>query len=313
MSRLETTDSIVSEVRSLVNEAAITKITNQDIIGALNRAQSHAFSLLAKHYPDPLVVESTTSLVPGQRDYTMPENIFEDRLEVVEVYDGTYSNPIRRLSFREAVSKEDSSSYPYPSNYYIKGRTIRLVQKPSTAYTLRFLYLREPDTLVKSQGRSSGIGSDYVIVEDIGDDITTTEDDLNNYVNIIDGQTGEIKQTLQINNISGNKISFRSVPSRSSGAILNRTISSSVNIDVELDDYICSVQGTCVPFFLYPIKSFLIAHTVAEIKAIQDRDHVAEDALRKDFEKMLLAQDMGRSNTRRVTKYNQVWARRTLR
>jgi hypothetical protein len=282
-------------------------------MGALNRAQTHAFSLLAKHYPDPLVTESTTTLVPGQRDYPMPENIFEDRLEVVEVWDGTYSNSIRRLPFRQGSQREDISRYPYPVNYYIRGRTIRLVQKPGTAYTLRFLYLREPDTLVKSQGRISSKGTDYVVVEDIGEEVTTTEDELGNYVNIIDGQTGEIKQTLQINNISGSKISFRSVPSRQGGYILNRPISSSVDLDVELDDYICSVKGTCVPFFLYPIKSFLVQHAVSEIKAIQDRDHVAEDTLRKDFEKMLLAQDMGRSNTKRVTKYNNIWSRRTLR
>ena len=301
MPRLETVNDLIAEVRSLIDEASIVNVTDDDILGSLNRAQNNAFSILAKHYPEPLLTRAMDSLIANVREYEMPENVFEDRLDVVEVFDGTFYTPLQRVSYIEGSKMEDSSTYPYPTHYYIAGRTIRLCQKPSASYQLRVWYLREPDTLVKQQGRISSLGSDYVIVEDIGSTMSTTEDSLNNYLNVVDGQTGAVKQTLQINNISGNKITFRSALTRTSGTILNRTLSTSVSADVELDDYVCFVRGTCVPFFLYPIKSFMINSVVAEIKGKQDRDRMLETKVRDDFVRQLESSSAGRASTKRIS------------
>jgi hypothetical protein len=301
MPRLETVNDLIAEVRSLIDEASTVNVQDTDILMSLNRAQSQAFSILAKHYPEPLLTTAMDTLVVGTRVYEMPENVFEDRLDVVEVFDGTFYTPLQRLSYIDGSKMEDASVYPYPTHYYIAGRTIRLVQKPAASYQLRIWYLREPDTLVKQQGRISAKGSDYVIVEGIGSTLSTVEDSLNNYLNIVDGQTGAVKQTLQINNISGSKITFRSSVTRTSGAILNRTLSTSVSTDVELDDYVCFVQGTCVPFFLYPIKNFMLNTVVGEIKGKQDRDRTMERNAQDDFIRQLESSSGGRASTKRIS------------
>jgi hypothetical protein len=308
MARLKTVDNLISDVRSLCDESSGALNDLTDIIPSLNRAQTYAFNILARQYPDPLIEHAVLTLTGGVSEYDIPENIFEDRLEKVEIFDGQYYSECTRISYRNGTLLDSPQSTARPYEFMIIGRKIRFLQPPTGAYNARIWYLREPDSLVTSQGRVSSVGSDYVIVDDIGDDLSTVEDALANYVNVIDGQTGIIKQTLQIGNIAGNKITFRSVLTRSSDPyVVNRLIDTSVDIDVELDDYICGVEGSCVPFFTYPIYNFMVEYTVAEMKRKLGGTSDMEERVKKAFEAQIEHSWTNRETTYRVKRTSRAW------
>ena len=301
MPRFITTEDLIAEVRSLVDEDNNSTISDTtDILPSLTRAQNYAFNILARHYEDPLLVYQDIAVTGGVKEIDLPENMFEDRLERVEFYSSAgFYYEVKRISYRDISAYESSTTVDVPPCYVLYGRKLRFPSPPNGSYNMRIWYLREPDTLVKPQGRVTKVGGDYIVVNVLGDDVDTIEDALGNYINIIDGQTGEYKQSLQVNSVTGNKLTFRSIPTRTT--VLNRTISTSIDADVEIDDYICLVKGSCVPFFLYPIHNFLIQHAVAEMKRkIGSADTQLEEQLKREFEKQVEHSWVGREQTLRV-------------
>jgi hypothetical protein len=152
-------------------------------------------------------------------------------------------------------------------------------------------------------------GSNYIRVDSVGDDLTTNVDDLNSYVNLVNGQTGEIKATLQIQNIDDDKITFKSSPSRTT--VFNRTVSaglSTVTETIEQDDYICTVHGTCVAYFGDATTNFILSMAGFELQKKLGTATGLEKDLVDKFEKQLERQWTHRENTARVNKRNQIWS-----
>lgn len=314
MSKLNyTVDNLVSEVRQQLDEQNRDSVsTDLDILPALNRAQDFAFDILARKYPEPILKYQTLTLVGGQAEYSIPEDVFEDRIEKLEVNipsgsaGSTYREIVRR-SYRDISLLESTGNSPSPYFYSIIGRKIRLLPTPSGTYNARMWSLRNPEQLVLPQGRITIVNSasNYVIVDSIGDQLTTESDQFGSYVNIIDGQTGEIRGTLQIQIISANKLTFRTTPTRSS--VLNRTVSQMSDIEISQDDYIAPILGTCVPYYGTPTTNFLIQFAVSEISRSRGGNADTEERVLEKFEKQLERTWSGRETQLRVKRKNRFW------
>lgn len=312
---LYTVDNLVEEVRSQVDEQNVDSVsTEKDILPSINRAQDYAFDILSRKYEEPILAYTTLDVNGSQIEYDIPENVFEDRVQKLEVIVpssnsgmNTYRE-IQRISYRDLTNYESATKTNVPYYYCIIGRKIRLIPTPTGTYNIRMWYLKNPEKLVLPQGRITVLNSasNYVVVDSAGDSLTTEADQLGSYVNLIDGQSGQIKGSLQIQALSDNKVTFRTVPTRSS--VLNRTVSGSLSsLDIGLDDYLAPIDGTCVPYYGKPISNFLIQFAVAEITRKLGGSADMEEKVLEKFEKQVERTWAGRETQLRVKKKSANW------
>lgn len=312
-----TVDNLIADVRSKIDLEAAEGIDDlQDILPALNRGQKYAVDILSRQYPEPFLKELEVAIVAGTSVYTIPEDAYSDRLLMVERKINNYYQELDRISYREKSRYESTNSTAIPEYYVLKGRKYELVPSPnSQTDAVRLWYVRQPEEYVKEQGRITAVteGSNRVTLDTIGSDLTTDAESLNAYVNVIDGDTGEIKATLQIKTIDtdAKTVVFKSTASRSTvfGRTIQTDISSLSNsVTIEQDDFLCSVYGTCVPFFRDPIANFVIEYATAEMKDKLQRENVgmAQQVLDK-FEAHVKSTWAGRETKFRVDKANRYW------
>lgn len=306
---LTTVQNIVDQVRSQIDEQDQDAVgTQEDILPSINRGQDYAFDILARKYPEPLIAYTTLDLV-AKAEYDIPEDVFEDRIEKIEIsIPGGSQIACQRISYRDISEYESSSKANIPYYYVIIGRKIRFVPQPTGTYDARVWYLRAPEQLVLPQGRVTltNEGANYVLVDTPGDDLSTEADLLEAYVNLVDGQSGAIKGTLQIQSISGNRVTFRTTPTRAK--VLNRPIATSLaGLGAEADDYLASVVGSCVPYYARPTTNFVIQFAVAEIVRKLGGQAVTEESILEKFEKQVERTWVGREQTLRVGKKNKSW------
>lgn len=319
MSRLlYTVDNLVDEVRSQLDESNFDSVnTVRDILPALNRGQDFAMDIYARKYPTPILRYETMVLTGDTQEYDIPEYIFEDRLLKVEIQVGNRFREVRYISYNELSNYETGSTSSVPGYCTLIGRKLRFIPKPTGAYNARIWYVTAPEALTLPQGRITIVNknSNYVIVDAIRlaseeanseGTLTTESDKLGSYVNIVDGQTGIIKGSVQIQLIDTDKITFRATPTRSS--VLNRTISLGLgSIDVAPDDYLAPISGTCVPFFARPTGNFLIQFAVSELTRKLGGDAPTEEAILDKFEKQLEKSWATRPNQLRVKRRSRIW------
>lgn len=316
-SLLYTVDNLVDEVRKQLDEANADSVSTEgDILPSLNRAQLYAFDILARKYPEPILQHAPLTLIGGQAEYDVPEDIFEDRvlkLEI-EIPTGTAGRSTyrecQRISYRELSLYEGPTTDSVPLFYCLIGRKIKFVNTPSGAYSARMWSLRNPEKLVLPQGRITIVneGSNYVMVDATGTTLTTVTDDLGSYVNLVDGQTGEIRGSYQIQILADtNKITFRSSPTRTT--VLNRTISGVLaDAEVQQDDYLSPIDGICVPYYGQPTTNFLVQFAVAEISRKLGGESDKEETVLAKFEKQVERTWVGRETAMRVKKKSQSWS-----
>jgi hypothetical protein len=308
---------MVAEVRSLIDEVNVENIRDvEDILPALNRGQDYAASTLARRYEEPLLKSTLIPLVPGQSEYDIPDDAFEGRIDKVEVRVGASDYyEVKRISFRDVTDYEYPLNTNVPQFYAVVGNKYRLLPAPSTGYSLRLWYPQDPNPLELSQGQVRSIvpASNYILVDAIGNGLTTNVDDLNSYVNFVDGNSGTIKKTMQIQSLGDQRITFKSVPTRTS--VLGRTVSGSFTADdLQPDDYICTVHGTCVPFLKKPLSNFLINFAVADIKVNKlGGDPSLIPAQQGAFEKQIEKLWVGQEQSLRVKRVNSHFGNRPRR
>lgn len=313
----KTTDDLVSDVRSMLDEENRDSVdTTEDILPALNRAQDYAANILARQYEEPLLTYQTLVTVDGQREYDIPDGAFEQRLEKIEVEVNDLFYPVMRIDFRDISIYETQGSTAIPYYYAVVGNRFRIVPTGNGTYNLRIWYLQDPRPLVLQQGRITRVNTtdQYVLVDSTGSDLTTEQDQLNSYVNLVDGQSGFVKGTFQIKSISDNKITFKTSPTRST--VLNQTVdtdlsaltdSSGNTVVVEPDDYVCVAKGVCIPLLKKPFSNFLIQYAVAEIRRKLGGPANLEEQILQKFEEQVERQWVGREQSRRVKKRNNKW------
>lgn len=311
---LYTVDNLVAEIRSMLDELNQDSVdTNRDILPALNRGQDYAFDILARRYPEPILKYSYMQLISDQAEYDIGEDTFEDRILKVEVEIPSGSGnaqyrEVQRISYRDLADYESSGQVNIPYYYCIYSRKIKFSVVPTGQYRMRIWKLRNPEKLVLPQGRITKINlaSNYIIVDQVGDTLTTEADQLDSYVNIVDGQSGEIKGSLQIQILNDNKMTFRTVPIRNE--VLNRDIVGDLSsIDVSEDDYVCAIEGSCVPYYGQPTCNFLIQYGVSEISRKLGGPSDQEEKILDKFEKQVERTWVKRENTLRIKKRSRVW------
>lgn len=315
MPRMRIVDDAVSDVKSIIDEKNNSTVdVVKDILPSLNRAYTFAFDILSKHYVDSILYPIYGTVVNNTHEIDLPENVFEDRVQKIEFANAGYYYECKRLSYRDATYFEVPTVVPVPAYYTIYDRKIRFLPPPDGSFTYRMWCVREPDTLVLSQGRvsSSSAANSYVIVEDIGTDITASQDNLNSYVNVIDGETGAVKTTLQVSSIVGNKIVFRTSPVRTT--VLNRTVSTSFDdTTLGLDDYLAVVKGSCIPIMTYPVYNFLVQYAANEMNRKLKNEAQADSILFKQFEEQVKSNWVGREMELRVKMRSKHWMPRRAR
>lgn len=314
---LFTVDDLVSQVRSQIDELNQDSVSDEEILAVLNRGQDYAFDILARKYPEPILQQSPLTIVGGQREYDIPENIFEDRLLKLELVipsgSGATYLDVQQISYRDMSQYETTTQTSTPIYFCIYGRKIRFSAIPTGTYNGRIWSLRSPEKLVLPQGRVTLINTaqNYLIVDAVGSSLTTESDQLGSYVNIVDGQTGEIRASRQLQIIGNdNKLTFRQNPTRST--VLNREIGGSIDtspdpVIVEQDDYIAPIDGTCVPYFGRPTTNFLIEFAAAELVRKLGGDAATEEKILEKFETQLERTFAGRKNTLRIAKKSRIW------
>jgi hypothetical protein len=269
MARRLTTGDLIKETRSILDEDNQVSIRDkEDIIPSLCRAQDRACTILAEHYEPPLMKHIKYVTPIGIEEYPIPTDAFEQRLLKVEVQiQNSLMNPVKCINYRDATLLETPARTSFPMFYAIIGTKFRLYPRTTNAYPLRLWYIKDPLPLVLEQGTITAINSaaNYVIVDSIGSDLTVEADSVESYVNFIDGSTGEVKGTCQIQSFDTRQITFRAVPTPTRKTVLGLPVSGNLPADLEPDDLICTAGGTCISVLKKPLANYLISMAVSEL------------------------------------------------
>lgn len=320
---LYSTRDLMSQVRSQISEQNDSRVSNTQILNSLNRGYDNAFDIMAQLYPEPII--SFFEVNPdSEGKITIPDGVFEDRILLVEYYLQNSTN-----GYRTKISETDNlndlgvvnnvtGSYPYV--YSIIGRDIQLAPaRGMERFLMRIWFVDSPLPLVMDQGFIETIDRDnnFIVV----DELRNTDDGLvalnpsdsyGKYVNFVDRETGVYKATMQIESISGNKITFKSTPTRSS--VFNLAVVGVIPDGVKLDDGISSVYGSSIVYFKRPVTNYLIQYAVNEIQRSLGVSNLSfeEGALSK-LEKKIRDVWKRRPASKFKRSYGRVWRSRNFR
>lgn len=315
MARSLTTRQLILAVRSLIDETNEAEIDDTlDILPSLNRGFDDAMDVLARKYPDALIQSKELSLADGPGGiFELPEDAFQERLEKVEARLNGYYSELTRIDYRDVSQYDLPNTTSGPYYYCIVASEFRVLPQPSGIDGLRIWYVPEQGPLVQEYGRIAIIGTEslpivksYVRLTDVEDADQVSEDEtsLKSYVNLIDHRTGRIKATLQISSITNNKLVFKPVPTRS--VVQGRTVVGQLPASAEIDDYLCPVDGTCIPPMRSPLNNFLSTYASAELKALKlDGDPQVVMAQLKKFEERIEKTWVRRESSTRVSKVSR--------
>jgi hypothetical protein len=298
----------------LIDEANEAEISDtEDILPSLNRGLDDATDLLARKYPDPIIQPLDLSLSEGVNGlFDIPEDAFQERLEKVEARQNGYYTEVQRIDYRDITQFDYPATSGTPYYYAIIGSQFRLIPNPGSIDAIRIWYIPEVGPLVPEYGRityiNRSVSPQYVNITDVEDlDLVTTDiTSLEAFVNIVDGRTGKIKATMQVNRVASNTIRFTSSPQLTN--VDGRTVVGSIPASVQEGDYLCPVVGTCIPPMRSPLTNFLIAYCSAEIKALKlDGDPGMVNKMLDKFEQRIERTWVGREQTARVSKVSRNW------
>jgi len=280
MARSLTTRQLVLAIRSLIDETNEAEISDElDVLPSLNRGLDDAVDVLARKYPDSLITSLDVSLDEGEDGlFPIPEDAFQERLEKVEVYNGNAYSELTRVDYRDISQYDVPNTSAGPFVYAVIGSNYRVLPSTNSIQSIRIWYIPEQGPLVKEYGRITTFGIDtslpatprsYVRVTDVEDVDQASSDisSLSSFVNLIDHRTGKIKATLQIASISNSKVIFSPNPTRS--VVQGRTVVGTLPASIELDDYLCPSDGSCIAPMRSPLNNFLITYASAELKALK--------------------------------------------
>ena len=318
-------DDMVNEVRSLTDEYNAAQLDDvTDILPSLNRAQEKAVKILSRVYPDP-ILNYADMLNLSTREVSIHEDVMEDKIIRMEWISPSASPTIpkecQRVSIR-LLSQHEEGDYtiPRPDVYAIYGRKIRFNGTPNGSNTLRIWYVRDVERLVKSWGRVTDIDTalQTLYIGEVNSDFDplsgVTQGDWNRCINVIDGQTGELKGSFEVNSWNGTDTVVIRTAGLSRGTILNRTIGTTLSgLNIEADDYICAITGSCVQYFSDAFHAFCIQYTTAELKRKLGYAYDVDQQLVTEFETELRKTYMGRQPSMRITQNNPNWLKGSRR
>jgi hypothetical protein len=303
--------SLITQVRYQLDELNEASVSDeQDIIPALSRGHDYACSLLARFYEAPLIVPKNIT-TDGAIEYPIPLDAFEGRVEHVELQmQQDYYRHLTSVDFRQSTYLEGIASGAYPTHWAVIGPNIRILPRPASGLTIRVWYSKDPGQLVKEQGRirqTPATDQTYLILDEVGTDISEDTLSYSSFFNVIDGNNGKLKCTLQVAYVENSRIYIKTNPTYTE--VEGKTVSTSLNdLGISAGDYVCSYVGTCVPVLKKPLSNFLIQYAVSEITRSLGGDAPTEEAVLRKFEEQVKKTWSGRNKSLRVQRQNSFWA-----
>lgn len=315
MSRGQTISNILDELRAAVEEENSVQIQDDyNLLPILNRAHRKAYEILTQAYPEPLL--DYRDIAVSTREFNLPENIYQDKLHKLYWIDSTGKKlgECSKAGVHQFSDEDSVGELGWPSSYVIFGRKIRFSADPSS--TLRMWYMNELERLNEPIATIDGVtGTDTLQISELDASYNFTGGRTSSYVNIVDGQTGLIKATVQVRSSSTDTIVIRSSPDRT--LVLNRDISSDLTaltdskgdvITVNADDYVCDIKGVCVLPYWDLVADFMTQYSIAELKRelgyAYDVDQQLVTAFKVDMRKAALA---GRDAPFVIRRRNAIW------
>ena len=321
MGRTQSSDDLIKEIREQSDEENLVAKSDDAILRCINRGLRFITSQLARNWADMLVIKEVVPQNTYQEGIGLPipDDAFEQRVTLVQMMTPSLPTniPFRSYSAVSSYQLRNSKSF-IPQAAYIQNGHIFLTPAPGGGYPIILYYVRRPDSFVRPIGRinTAPAGQNYVVLDDINLDLISTDvTDRKAYVNVIDGRTGFIKGSLQVQRIDGSKVSFRTAPTRT--VVEGRTILAGINLitkepddtyDVEPDDYLCNVVGTCVVQNNEMFSTFLVQYAVGEIGRSLGavKDAIGADII-KEAKAAAEQQRAGRPDTIRVKNRSRIW------
>lgn len=312
----QTVDDLLEQVRSQLDETNAENATDPQLLQALNRAQRAATNIIARKYESLFWSEFEDVTVAGQQDYDIPADAYGRRVEMVEIEIGDVRYELKRIGNHKTSPYTSLSQTNRPSYYRLAKNVISVYPTPAGGIPLHIHYTKRPEDLVVSQGRITTVnsGSNYVIVDALGDTISTTVTGFASYINVICYQTGAIKGSVQVSaiNTTTKQVTFKS-SGLTRSTVLGRTISTSLPTDIAVDDYLCLVSGTAVSELDEAYVDYLVQYAVVEIRRrfgeSVEQEVVALQILETEIEKMWV----GRESSHKIRKANSHYHTNTIR
>lgn len=309
-----TVDELIEAVRDDIDEANILDVEDSEILKKLNRAQRHAVNKVIPDADELFLTSTTVSLTSGTSEYNLPSDCYGQRLEKIQQIINNRAHRVDRISYRRSENWERSSTSTRVWRWAAKHNKYVLYPTPGPGITLKLWYTRIPEQLVTSQGRITAFDADAanptVTVNTLGSDLTTTDTGLNNYANVICRNTGRVKGTLQISaiNTTTKVVTFYETPTRST--VLGKSVTGDLPTDIAIDDYICTVHGTCVPEVPAAYTDYLTQHATVAIKRSKGENTQEDYADLKSQEDLLEGYFDGRESSTSIARRNPYMIRR---
>lgn len=312
-----TVDQLITEVREQANEMNTSTKTDDAILRVLNRGQRIINRTLARHYVNPILTSATFDLSSGASQ-TIPEDAFADMVTYIEISVPGYPSETRFRSYQDNSRVATAGVVDIPLDWTVKGRSVEFLQTPSGAYDAEAWYVKKLDKLVKQQGQLTATpASTYVLVDTVGSSLSADANSLSSYVNVVNCRTGEIRGTFQIASMTAGRINLRASPMRST--VLGRAVSGSAALatcGAAADDYICTSDGVCVPYFPDELSTFLVEFGVAEVtRSLAPEGNAAqlEQRIVAEYKAEIEAEWAGRQSGSRIKNRSAQWPTTTRR
>jgi hypothetical protein len=302
----QTVDELVDQVRTQLDESNINDVDDPQILQALNRAQRSATNTASRQY-ESMFWKTTTLTTDGTNELAIPSDAFGRKVEMLEVGSGTSRYQLKRLPNHQTSSYYSSTANTStPTHYSLTKNTIVVYPTPSSGLSVHVSYTKKPEPMVLSQGRVTSFAAGYVLVDELGDDISTSVTGYGSYINFIDYNTGEIKGSCQVSAID---TTLKQVSIKTTGltrsTVLGRTVATSLPTDLSVDDYVCLITGTAVPELDEAYVDYLVQYAVVEIKRRFGESIEQELPTLKDLKDELDAMWAGRESSGRVVRTNR--------
>lgn len=305
-------DQLIQECRDGTDEDETSDLSDAKILRALNRAQQKLVRLAARKYP-PLFKREYTESGVSTRAVGIPETAYAFIVNDVSVRQSGSQSwfPCNRAQSSQVLDMDDTSTSALPGYWDQEGAQIKLYPLPSNT-DVRIRYQLRPQDLVVKQARITAISGQTLFLDAIGSELTTSIANLKAFVNIIDGTTGAVKGTVQVNSVPSSIATALTIKTSSLDrtTVFGQTVSTSLPTDIEVDDYLCIANGTCIPTLTADYADYLVLSAIVELRRAAGEDIAAERGQLDSLEDDLKAMWAGRAAGLRVARKSPYWGTR---
>jgi hypothetical protein len=312
MSRRLTTTDLIAEVRSLTDELNNESLSNDDILGALNRSQIMAASILRRVYHQPLL-KFVDIATPASGAFQIPDDALSGSIKKVEALVNQLPIPMSAISeqFSHLYEYAPGQGAQYSTHYQILGNEIRFLPKPNGPDGgYRIWYLQRPSPLAVPQGQIATVNlvNNSFILTDTISEISQNQSSNLSYISIYDGETGVYKNTYQVQSFINGRVTVRVTPVKTTVFGLEVTTGGlDVNNPPTSDDLISFAGSSPVPVFKDDVGQFIIQHAFFQCAAKLGGEVAAASKLASEFERDLKATHAGRQNSVKVGLSSRNW------